>query len=244
MNRVFATFCLILPVVCCLSSPAQAGEEAAPAANSGDQPVDFVTQIKPLLHSHCGACHGQSKQEAGLRFDHRGSALRGGDSGPIWIAGNSGKSELVNRITSTDEFERMPPPDEGKPLTAEQIALFKRWIDQGAKWPENDSVELHVESDHWAYQPLAQPKPPEVKNADWVRNPIDRFVLAHLQTAGIKPAPEADRYTLIKRLYYDLLGLPPTPAEVDAFVNDKSSDAYDQLVERLLSSPRFGERWG
>jgi len=211
------------------------------AASFGDEPgqVDFLTRIQPIFVEHCYACHGPDKQEAGLRFDQRDKALAGGDSGAWFVAGKPDESELVRRITA-DEGERMPPVEGGaRPLSAEQIDTIKAWVAAGAPWPESKNAA----STHWAYQPIARPAPPAVKNEPWVRNAIDRFVLARLEAERTSPSPEADRYTLIKRLSYDLLGLPPSIAEVDAFVNDTSPDAYERLVDRLLDSPHFGERF-
>ncbi len=220
------------------------GLTADPEPPAQEAAVDFARDIGPILIAHCQKCHGPEKQEGGLRLDHRATALRGGDSGSLLAAGKSGESEIYNRISSEDESLRMPPVEDGnKPLSKDQIALMKRWIDQGANWPE-DGAKLKVDSDHWAFQPIGNPQLPEVQNAAWVQNDIDRFVLARLEEAGIVPSPEAGRYTLIKRLSYDLLGLVPTPEEVDAFVNDASPEAYANLVDRLLKSPHFGERWG
>ncbi|MEX1223281.1 MAG: DUF1549 domain-containing protein, partial [Pirellulales bacterium] len=153
------------------------------------------------------------------------------DSGETAIVpGRPEHSALLERIASDDEFMQMPPPKGGEPLTAEQIALFKKWIAQGAEYQE-----------HWAFVAPHKPAPPSVKQADWVRNPIDRFILARLEKEGLTPSPEADKTTLIRRATYDLTGLPPTPAEVDAFLADDSPDAYEKLVDRLLASPRHGE---
>ncbi len=149
------------------------------------------------------------------------------------VPGKPDQSELLRRLTTDDPDELMPPPDEGKKLSAEQQTLLRQWISTGAEW-----------SIHWAYRPLGKIDPPKVKDARWIRNPVDQFVLAQLESAGVAPSPAADRYTLIRRLYYDLLGLPPDPKEVDAFVNDSSTDAYEKMVDSLLSSPHFGERWG
>jgi mono/diheme cytochrome c family protein len=201
--------------------------------------VDFAAQVQPIFAEHCYQCHGPDKQESSLRLDLREPALRGGDSGPALVAGQSKASELVRRIASTDD-QRMPPADaQAKPLTAAEIELIKTWIDQGAVWPEARSG-----SAHWSFQPIGEVQPPLVKNLSWVRNPVDRFVLSRLEQRDLAPSAEADRPTLIKRLFYDLVGLPPKPAEVDAFVNDAASDAYQRLVDRLLDSPHFGERWG
>lgn len=218
-----------------------------PAESTKSKPaVDFDAQIKPLLAAHCVKCHGPKRQEGGLRLDRRDPAFRGGDSGKVILAGNADQSELLRRI-SADEGERMPPVEKGnKPLSKEQVALLRKWVDGGANWPK-DSGRLTVESDHWAYQPVKDVRPPKFDEAAakrWVRNPIDGFVLAGLRKKGIEPSPAADRYTLIKRLYYDLVGLPPKPEDVDAFVNDKSPRAYERVVDRLLNSDHFGERWG
>jgi mono/diheme cytochrome c family protein len=212
------------------------------AEQAGDAPaakVDFAREVQPVFVEHCYQCHGPDKLESGLRLDIRERALAGGDSGPLLVAGRSGESEIVRRIASSDDDERMPPPGaRDKPLSPEQIRAVTLWIDQGAAWPQAAA------STHWAFRPIARPAPPGVKNEAWPRNPIDRFVLARLEARGVAPADEADRYTLAKRLWYDLLGLPPDLEAVDAFVRDVSPGAYEKLVDRLLDSPHFGERWG
>ncbi len=214
------------------------------AAARADE-IDFVRDVRPIFVAHCITCHGAADQQGGLRFDHRDSVMRGGDSGPIIASGDSASSTLIARLIA-DEDERMPPPyeEDVKPLSETQIDTLRRWIDQGAPWPDTVRGDGHVESDHWAYQPIQRGAPPSIKNKGWVRSPIDAYVLAKLEVEGIEPSEEADRYTLIKRLYYDLLGLPPTPEEVDTFVNDAADSVYEQLVDRLLRSPHFGERWG
>jgi mono/diheme cytochrome c family protein len=214
----------------------------APVA-SADQParVEFAGHVQPIFVEHCYQCHGPDKQESNLRLDVREAALKGGDAGAWFVAGNSRQSEMVRRISSADPDERMPPVSpRTKALSSSQIATIANWIDQGAVWPETKAAG----SNHWAYQPIERPAPPAVKNGAWVRGAIDRFVLARLEARGFAPTSEADRYTLIKRLSYDLLGLPPEVEEVDAFVRDPAPDAYESLVNRLLDSPRFGERWG
>ena len=204
------------------------------------QTVDFLTQVQPIFVEHCYACHGPDEQEAALHFDQRDAALAGGDSGAWFVPGKAAESEIVRRLTA-DESERMPPAEgNNKPLSDEQIATIKSWIDAGTPWPEANAAG----SSHWAFQPIERPAPPPVTREAWARNPIDRFVLARLEAEGASPAPEADRYTLIKRLSYDLLGLPPSVAQVDAFVADTSPEAYERLVDRLLDSPHFGERFG
>jgi mono/diheme cytochrome c family protein len=217
----------------------------APAASllAGEPAIDFATQVQPIFVEHCYQCHGPDKQEAGLRFDLREAARKGGDSGAWFVAGQSGQSEIVRRIRAGDD-ERMPPSDaKAKPLSPAEIARIAAWIDQGAAWPEATAPG----SGHWSFRPIARPSPPAIKNAEgvaWARGAIDRFVVAGLEEHGMTPSAEADRYTLIKRLSYDLVGLPPEIEEVDAFVNDASPEAYEKLVDRLLDSPRFGERWG
>ncbi len=214
---------------------------AAWARGAEPAKLDFVAHIQPIFSEHCYACHGPDKQESHLRLDMREAAIKGGDSGAWFVAGTSNQSEIVRRITAADTEERMPPPGPNtKPLSAAQITAITAWIDQGATWPESKAAG----SNHWAFQPIQRPAPPVVRDGAWPRVAIDRFVLARLEARGIAPSAEADRYTLIKRLSYDLLGLPVDPREVDAFVADASPDAYDKLVSRLLDSPHFGERWG
>ena len=203
--------------------------------------LEFARQVQPIFIEHCYACHGPDKQESGLRLDTRTNALKGGDSGSLFIAGRSKDSEIVRRVTATDVDERMPPVKANtRPLTREQVDLIARWIDEGAAWPEGQGQS----SMHWAFRPIARPEPPVVKHTAWTRGAIDRFVLARLEASGVVPSPEADRATLIKRLSYDLLGLPPRVEDIDTFVHDPSVDAYDKLVDKLLDSPHFGERWG
>jgi len=201
---------------------------------AAEKAVDFRRDIRPILSRSCLACHGNDEKtrEADLRLDRRADAIRESDGKRAIAPGASNKSELIARVTTRDEDERMPPPDHGDPLSAREITLLRRWIDEGAKYDI-----------HWAFVPPRRQALPAVQRKDWPRNAIDRFVLAELERRGMKPSPSADRYTLIRRLYLDLIGLPPTPAEVDAFVSDVSSGAYEKVVDRLLQSPRFGERW-
>lgn len=195
--------------------------------------VRFNRDIRPILSDKCFHCHGpdQNTRKAGLRLDNEEGALNGKDGqGPI-VPGNPGASELFQRITSSDPDEVMPPPESNKSLSEKEIALLKRWIEQGGKY-----------EGHWAYIPPQRFPAPAVKNRKWVRNDIDAFILQKLEERKLKPSAEADRRTLIRRLYFDLLGLPPKPEEVEGFVSDKSPDACEKLVERLLGSPQFGER--
>src|SRR5262245_25800008 len=216
-----------------------------PLAARGDdaRTVDYVQDVKPIFAKHCTACHGAEKQKSGLRLDSVGLAKRGGDSGPAIEPGKSAESLLVLAITGSEGVAAMPPKGEA-PLTSDEIALLKLWIDQGAKGPDETTGGPVKGANHWAFRPVARPVVPEVINKAWVKNPIDAFVLARLEKEGLHPSPDADRVTLIRRLSFDLLGLPPTIEEVDAFLADTRSDAYEILVDRLLSSPHYGERWG
>ena len=201
--------------------------------------VDYSRDIKPLLKERCIACHGALKQKAQLRLDTAAGVRRGGKSGPAVIPGQPGKSLLLKRICA-GEGERMPP--EGKPLSVGQIARVRAWIQQGAQAPADERAEGDARW-HWAFQPPVRPAFPAVKNAGCVRNPIDAFVASVHEQSGLTPAPPADRPTLFRRVYLDLVGLPPTRAELHAFVADQAPDAYEKVVERLLASPHHAERW-
>ena len=225
------SFCLI--AACLIVSSVATADDA--------NPIDFARDIKPILQARCYECHGAETQEAGLRLDFSKRALAGGDSGKAIVAGKSGESPLVHRIAGNDPEKIMPP--DGEPLSAEQVTLITAWIDQGASWPESADEAAGIRSTHWAYQPLADVAPPLIDDA-WIQSPIDAFVLAKLREQGIEPSPAADRRMLIRRLSLDLLGLPPEPEAVEAFVNDSSPDAYENLVDSLLASVHFGERWG
>jgi hypothetical protein len=196
----------------------------------------FNRDIRPILSDKCFYCHGpdEKKREAKLRLDVAESAYAEHDSGRAIVPGQPDDSELLNRILSHDKDDVMPPPKAKKPpLTKDEVATLRRWIAQGAKY-----------EGPWAFLPLNQAPPPAVKNNAWVRNPIDNYILARLEHEDIAPSPEADRATLIRRLYLDLLGLLPTPEEVAAFVADAAPDAYEKLVDRTLANPHYGERWG
>jgi hypothetical protein len=214
--------------------------------SADDKPrVDFARDVQPILKSRCYSCHDGRKHKAGLRLDVRASALRGGESGkPAIVAGDSKKSELLRRVTSRDDDEVMPP--EGERLTEAQLKLLSDWIAAGAIWPDALAGEDAPWKRHWAFRAPVRPPLPVLRGevAGWNRDPIDRFVLARLEKEGLKPSPEADRVTLIRRLSLDLIGLPPTIEEVDAFLADKSEQAYEKVVDRLLASPHYGERWG
>jgi hypothetical protein len=229
---------LSLAIVLCV-----AASLGSPARVFGDDPpaVDYQRDVLPLLQNHCYKCHDGKKKESAYQIDARSTALRGGESGkPAIVPGNSGKSELIRRISLTEGVEAMPAGKEK--LTAEQIKLLRAWVDAGAPWPDALANETNVR--HWAFRAPTRPDLPPVKNEKWVRNPIDRFILARLEKEGLVPLPEADRVTLIRRLTLDLIGLPPTVKEVDNFLADKSDKAYEKVVDRLLASPHYGERWG
>lgn len=199
---------------------------------AADDEVKFTTEIQPLFAEKCLQCHGPDKQKGGLRLDQLDSMRKVQKSGATAVVpGKIDQSEIIRRITSDDPDEVMPP--KGDRLGKTAVAKLKNWVSAGGKFEQ-----------HWAYRPLAPGTPPKVRNEQWVQNPIDRFVLARLEKEGIQPSPRAEKHILIKRLSYDLIGLPPTPEEVDTFVADKSPDAYAKLVKRLLASKHFGERWG
>ncbi|MCB9941886.1 MAG: PSD1 domain-containing protein [Planctomycetaceae bacterium] len=199
-------------------------------SSHADESVGYNRTIRPLLAAKCLACHGPDEEErkADLRLDVRESAI---DSGAI-VPNKPDESELLRRVLSTDPDEQMPPPDSGETLTDEQRHQLRLWIREGAKYEQ-----------HWAFVPPQRPAIPMVKESSWVRNDIDRFVLAKLEAEKLAHSEEADRYTLVRRVYLDLIGLPPTPEEADAFVNDSDPQAYDKLVDQLLRSKHYGERW-
>ena len=216
-HRLLPAFSWLLVVACVL-----------PAAGVGD-PIDFNRDIRPILSENCFYCHGQdaAKREADLRLDLRAAAI---EHGAI-VPGDVGASLIVDRIEAADPDVLMPPPDSNRRLSEQQKRMLSRWIAEGG-----------VYQPHWAFLPPERPQLPEVQHQKWVRNPVDYFVLAKLEEAGLAPSPEADRATLIRRLHADLVGLPPSPAEVDAFVADPDPEAYEKLVDRLLASPHYGER--
>lgn len=219
---IHARHCLILCVIASASSAGAAGEV-----------VRFNRDIRPILSDHCFQCHGPdaTTREAELRLDDDGAVFGSHDRAQILVAGDPDGSELYRRITSADESERMPPADSGPPLSPGEIKLLKQWIEQGADYER-----------HWSFVTPQRPTPPVIRGDHWSRNPIDQFVLERLKNEGLQPSPQADRRTLIRRVTLDLTGLPPTPVEVAAFVDDESPRAYENVVDRLLASPRYGER--
>jgi mono/diheme cytochrome c family protein len=208
-------------------------------AVSAQARVDFIRDIQPIFNASCGDCHGAKKQRGNLRLDAKKSALA-----KAIIPGKALDSPLYQRVAGIGDQARMPMGKE--PLKQEQIELIRKWIDEGAEWPDNDqsAIAQSAAPAHWAYIAPRKAALPEVKNMAWVKNPIDQFILARLDKEGVQPSAEADRVTLLRRLSLDLIGLPPTPEEVDAYLKDNSPNAYEKQVERLLNSPHYGERWG
>ena len=210
----------------------------AGTAGAADAPVDFRRDIQPIFQRHCAECHGDKKDKGGLRFDRKATIFQGGDSGkPVVIPGRAAESLLLRKISSNDPDEMMPP--KGERLSEAQVSLIKNWIDQGASWPDDGSAVRP----HWAYVKPVRPALPKVSNPKWCQNEIDYFVLARLDRERLKPSPEADRAVLLRRVSLDLIGLPPTPGDVDAFLADKSTNAFEKFVETLLMLPAYGERW-
>ncbi len=207
-----------------------------------DPPVDYAQDVRPILVRNCYACHGAKAKKGGLRVDTVALMLKGGSDGPVLVPGKSSQSLLIQSLRH--QGDAAPMPYKKPPLADDQIRLIAAWIDQGAKAPAVDKTEDAALADHWSFQSVKRPGVPAVSDTAWARNSIDRFILARLDERKIRPAPEADQVTLIRRLSLDLTGLPPTPAEVDAFVQDKQADAYERLVDQLLASPHYGERWG
>jgi hypothetical protein len=224
---------------------------ATPADDERKALQFFENDVRPLLAGKCYECHGEKKQKAGLRLDSRADALKGGETGPALVPGKPQESLLIEAVHYTDENLQMPPKEQ---LAPEEIATLEKWIALGAPWPaEQAPRKARAERDadgftaedraYWAFQPLARPVPPALAGNRWVRGDIDRFVAAKHAELGLAPAPEADRHEFVRRIYFDLHGLPPTRAQIDAFVGDRRPDAYERLTDELLASPRYGERW-
>ncbi len=216
--------------------------------NAADQaagpPVDYLRQVKPLLERQCAFCHNADEAQAGLRLDAAVLMLKGGDRGPAIVPGSPEKSLLLTAVRGSGDLLRMPKDLD--PLSDSEIALLEQWIAAGAPAPADEKFEptARKTSSHWSFQPVARVSPPATKHQAWTRNSIDPFIAARLEEQGLRPSPEADRATLIRRLSLDLHGLPPTAAEVNEFLSDDRPGAYERLVDRLLDSPRYGERWG
>jgi mono/diheme cytochrome c family protein len=228
-------------LVIALRSALLVGLLAAAGAARGAEKVDYLTQIKPILRERCYACHGALKQNNGLRLDTADLMKRGGKDGPIVVSRKPEQSRLLAKVSATDLSERMPP--EGDALKPEQIELLRRWIAAGALAPKDEKPEPSP-ADHWAFRPVVRPALPPIGNRQSaVSNPIDRFINARLAAAKLTPLPPAEKPVLLRRVYLDLIGLPPTREELHAFLADPSPDAYERVVVRLLNSPQHGERW-
>lgn len=238
-------------VVCCglgLWAWAETPTEETPEFNA-EQVTFYEQEVLPILKANCYKCHGPGEKiRGGLRLTHRNYVLDGGDLGPVVDLKDASKSLLLKAIGYQDDL-KMPP---SSPLPAEQVAVLKKWVEQGLPFSKETlrgEAVKHEEApkadgDYWAYKAVQRPELPSVKHADWVRSPIDAFILQRLEQEGLTPAPAASRGTMIRRAYYDLTGLPPTPEEVQSFVNDPDPAAYPKLIDRLLASPHYGEKWG
>jgi hypothetical protein len=236
-----------LGVIPLASGVGQSAEEAS-VLSAADAEF-FEKQVRPLLVQHCFECHSAEKASGGLDLETRAGTLRGGDTGVAWVAGEPDASLLVQAVRYDKPDLQMPPK---QALSAAEIAVFEKWIERGAPdpraldaggAPKPTGMGIEDGRQFWSLQPVAAPAVPEVKNRDWVRTPIDAFILAGLEQRGLEPAPPADKRTLIRRATFDLIGLPPTPEDVEAFLADDSPDAFSRVVERLLQSPRYGIRW-
>jgi hypothetical protein len=250
MRRIFKCpvcilFLAIIVYEMALMIPGASAQRGTAARAGLQRRIDFKRQIEPILARSCYQCHGAMKAMGQLRLDGKESILKGGISGPAIIPSDSQESLLVKRILGEGNEARMPMG--GAPLTSMQIALIRRWIDQGANWSvDTQSAIRNPQSavkQHWAYIKPIRPALPRVKNRSWVRTPVDAFILARLEKEGLTPSPEADKATLIRRVYLDVIGLPPSVKEIDEFLADTSPDAYEKVVDRLLASEHYGERW-
>lgn len=252
------TIILLLATGFCLGEATAASSNEALFLDAGQTPRSpstqqtdfFEARIRPILVEHCYQCHGPRKQESGLRLDSRRELLKGNDSGPVVVPGQPEESPLIAAIRHRAPV-KMPPK---KKLPDQAIADLTNWVKLGVPWPETSPANdpggaggpaiKGAGLKHWAFQPVVERSVPPVKNAVWARTSIDRFILAHLEAKGLSPSRPAGRRTLIRRATFDLLGLPPTPEEIEAFEEDRAPDAYDRVIERLLASPHYGERWG
>jgi hypothetical protein len=251
MRPAFALiFRPVLPwaaVLCALAGPI--GRAAEPSEAERANLRFFENEVRPLLVARCHECHGEKKQKAGLRLDARADILKGGETGPALVPGKPDDSLLIQAVRQTDENLQMPPKER---LSDAEVAVLEKWVGLGAPWPV-EKVQARAERDrhgfsaddraYWAFQPVRRPAPPAAAGNPWIRNDVDRFIAARQAEHGLTPAPEADRTEFVRRIYLDVHGLPPTRAQIDAFVQDRRPDAYERLVDALLASPRYGERW-
>jgi hypothetical protein len=225
--------CACATLVLMVAGRAATGHSVQPSPSAPK--VDFARDVRPILADHCFRCHGpdEGARKAKLRLDMRDEAIKSAKSDEVPIVpGKPDKSELVRRVFTENEDDMMPPPDAKKPLTQQEKEILKHWIGEGAEYKP-----------HWAFVAPKQAPLPKVRETTWPRNAIDYFVLARLENEGLQPSPRADRYTLARRHYFDLTGLPPTPEQAGEFLDDASPAAYELLVDQLLASPHYGERW-
>jgi len=244
-RSLYACFgAVALLLVSAVPAFAEEGQAADPAA------VEFFEKkVRPILATRCHECHSAAEQKGSLRLDSRAAVMTGGDTGPAIVPSKPDESLLVDAVRYGDTYQ-MPPTSQ---LAQEEIDTLVEWVRQGAGWgveaaasepaAKVEAFDLAARAQHWSFQPLADPAPPEVVEHAWVHTPVDRYILAKLEAANLRPAPAADKRTLIRRVTFDLTGLPPTPAEIDAFLTDTSGTAYETVVDRLLASPHYGERW-
>ncbi|MDR3619947.1 MAG: PSD1 and planctomycete cytochrome C domain-containing protein [Paludisphaera borealis] len=237
----FTTGAIALIVAATLAAPSRAADAPKP---SPEEVAFFETSIRPILVESCQKCHGPKKQQSGLRVDSREALLKGGDLGPAVTPGKPGESPLVKAVLHHEGDDLKMPPDKKLPDAA--IQAIQKWVESGAAWGESAPVATADDpaKTHWAFQPLRRTPTPTVKDQGWVKTPIDARILAKLEQEGMTPSPSADHRTLIRRATFDLLGVPPTAAEIEAFEADHAPDAFARLVDRLLASPLYGERWG
>ena len=237
MIRACGLFAAVFCALIWFSGPTVAAEPTV------EQVRFFETSIRPLLVENCLKCHGEKKQWGSLRLDSREAVLQGGDSGAAVIESKPDESRLIAAVKQLDDGLKMPPD---KKLSDRQIADLVRWVEMGLPYPAtaDRKNERTRDPNHWAFQPPAEVTLPKVKNERWPQTGIDHFILARLEAAGLKPATQADKISLIRRVTFDLIGLPPSPAEIDAFLIDERPEAYSELVDRLLALPAYGERWG
>jgi hypothetical protein len=248
LHIAMRSFCLALVLA---SFTAPAADSSRSEAFSKDQIDFYEKQVQPILAENCFKCHSHQaeKIKASLVVDSREALLKGGDSGPALIPGNVDKSLLIRAVRQIDDDLKMPPK---KRLSEEQIAVLAKWVEMGAPAPQSlarvggetkGRRATTRDTNWWAFQPVREVRIPEVQDAGWSRNQIDAFVFANLRGAGLKPSPEAEKRTLVRRVYFDLIGLPPSAEQVEQFINDTAPDAYEKLVDGLLADPRYGEKW-
>ncbi|MBC8115251.1 MAG: DUF1549 domain-containing protein, partial [Candidatus Saccharimonas sp.] len=229
------TICLTAMLVASLFST------SGHSARADEHDDFFEAQVRPVLVGTCLRCHGDTKTSGGLRIDSRETLLKGGESGPAIVPGKPEESLLIKAIQRQADVSAMPP-EKDKALRADQVAAFVAWVKAGAVWPAK-TAKFEV-AKHWAFEPVRDVAPPVVQDKAWVKCSIDAFIRAKQEAVGVRPAPPADKLTLIRRTTFDLTGLPPTPEEVQAFEKDNSPQAFETVVDRLLKSPHYGERWG